>query len=133
MKFEVPLNIGTRLLKALLVAYASELWGCSEKRAMPSKKVLSEAVRSLIRLRPRSTVTSSSTLALAFGIPFIHAVASSARVRVYCKFPSLRTTIAKLVCLPCQSVINTREKNSPEADNDIIVMDKIDICDVLPE
>jgi hypothetical protein len=100
---DIPLNIRTRLLRALLVpvlTYASELWGCSEKRAMPCQKVLSEAIRSLIRLRPRSTVTSSSTLALEFGIPSIHAVASSARVRAYCKFPSLRTTIAKLVRFP---------------------------------
>lgn len=102
----IPLNIRIRLVKALLVpvlTYASELWGCNAQRAQPCQTVLSEAVRYLIRLRPKTTITSFAALSLEFNIPSIHAMASSARVRAFIKFPTLSTVIGKLLQFPIRA------------------------------
>lgn len=100
---KIPLEIRIRVIKALLIpvlTYGSEVWGMNEENCKAAQAVLSEALRIVVRLKPRCSITSSGTLGLEFGIDSIHAMASSARSRAYVKYPTLRTTIADLMMAP---------------------------------
>lgn len=111
----IPIGIRIRLLKALLIpvlTYSAELWGCCETRVKPCQDILSGAIRSLVKIRPKANVTSFATLSLEFKIPSIHAIASAARIRAFLKFPSLRTTISKLFNAPVSSRKRTWIKES---------------------
>ena len=100
---QIPILIRVNVVKALVVpvlTYGGELWGMSAERVVKPQKVLSEALRLLARLRARSSVTSSATLGLEFGIPPISAMVAAARTMALRKFPHLRTVIADLVSFP---------------------------------
>ncbi len=97
----IPLEIRIRVIKALLIpvlTYGAEVWGMNEENCKLGQAVLSEALRVLVRLKARCSITSSSTLGLEFGIDSLHAIASAARGRAFVKYPTLRTTIADFQC-----------------------------------
>jgi hypothetical protein len=100
---DIPLYIRTRVVQSILVpvlTYGSELWGMNSERCKGPQRVLSEALRLLLRLSARSSITSAVTIGYELNIPPIHAITSSARARGYLKFPSLRTVIASLLRHP---------------------------------
>lgn len=99
----IPIAVRIRLIKAILIptlTYGSELWGMQSTRCDRGQMVLGEALRLLVRLKRRCTITSAATLGLEFGIDPLHALAASARGRAFVKFRSLRTTIAGLMQTP---------------------------------
>ena len=103
---QIPILIRVNVVKALVVPvliYGGELWGMNAERVVKPQQVLSEALRLLARLRVRSSLTSSATLGLEFGIPPISAMVAAARTRALRKFPQLRTVIADLVNFPPKS------------------------------
>lgn len=101
--YDIPLYIRARVVQSILLpvlTYGSELWGMSSERCEGPQKVLSEALRLLLRISAKSSITSPATIGYELNIPPIHAIASSARARAYLKFPSLRTIIADLLRHP---------------------------------
>jgi hypothetical protein len=101
--YDIPLYIRARVVQSILLpvlTYGSELWGMSSVRCDGPQKVLSEALRLLLRIPAKSSLTSPTTIGYEVNIPPIHAIASSARARAYLKFPSLRTVIADLLRHP---------------------------------
>ena len=107
---QIPLDIRVRLVKTLIVTVLTqggELWGMLDERTKGPQKVLNEALRLLVRLRANSTLTSSATLGLEFGIPPISAIVAAARARAFTKFPRLKTVIADLIASPPKSMKQT--------------------------
>lgn len=99
----IPILLRVKIITAILLpvlAYGGELWGMSEERVKEPQRVLSEALRLLWKLGPRSSVVSSALLGVELEIPPVFAVVCAARARGYRKFSELRTTIAKLVQHP---------------------------------
>lgn len=96
---DIPLYIRVTIVKAVLIpvlAYGGELWGMNDLRSRKPQKVLSDALRLLLRISAKSSITSTCTLSLELGIPPIHITVTAARARAYRKYPRLRTTIASL-------------------------------------
>ena len=107
---QIPLTVRINVVKALIVpvlTYGGELWGMNSERSVKPQKVLSEALRIMARLRVRSSMTSSATLGLEFGIPPISAIVAGARVRAMKKFPQLQTIIADLMRSPPRCSLHT--------------------------
>ena len=103
---QIPILVRINVLKAIVVpvlVYGGELWGMQSNRSEKPQRVLNEALRLLIRQRAKSSLTSSATLGLEFGIPPISAMVAAARVRALKKFPQLRTVIADLIGSPIRS------------------------------
>lgn len=99
----IPIAVRVRILKAILIpvlTYGSEVWGMQTVRVQKGQMVLSEALRLLVRLKAKCTITSSATLGLEFGIDPLYAIVSALRARAFVKFPTLRTTIADLMAAP---------------------------------
>lgn len=61
-----------------------------------TQKVLNKALRTLARVRARSTRCSAEAIAAEMGVPSIHAVTAAARARLYAKAPSSRTLLRRL-------------------------------------
>lgn len=96
----IPIDIRIRAIRAILVpvlSYGGELWGMSEERSAAPQKVLTEALKLVLRISSKSTITSPWTLCLEFGVLPIHCVVSAARARAFRKFGDLKTPIAKLL------------------------------------
>ena len=96
----IPLALRIKVVRAIILpvlTYGGVLWGMQEQRSNRPQQVLAETLRVLMRMRPRNTLISSTTLGVELGIPPIYAVVCAARARGYRKFRELRTTIAKLV------------------------------------
>jgi exonuclease III len=95
--------IKTRVIQAILIptlSYGGELWGMGDSRAQPGQGVLNEALRLMLRLKKRCSITSSSALGLEFDVAPLAATTSAARTRGFLKYRSLRTYIADLVASP---------------------------------
>jgi hypothetical protein len=103
----IPVDIRIRAIRAMLVpvlSYGGELWGMNEERSVAPQRILTEALKLVLRVSAKSTLTSPWTLGLEFNVAPIHCVVSAARARAFRKFGSLRTTVAKLLAnLPVAS------------------------------
>jgi exonuclease III len=102
----IPLTLRVRVVKAILVpvlTYGGELWGMLEQRAVQPQRVLSEALRLLMKLGPKNSSTSTALLGVEFNIPTVYAAVCAARARGYRKYAGLRTTISELVRRPMVS------------------------------
>lgn len=100
---KIPVTIRIRLLKAMLVpvlTYGGELWGMSGERAAAAQRVLNRALRSLVRLGDRSSLTSTATLGVELGVPPIASMTAAARARAYVKYPTVRTVVSLLARNP---------------------------------
>ena len=96
----IPIDIRIRAIRAILIpvlSYGGELWGMSEEKSAAPQRVLTEALKLVLRISPKSTITSPWTLCLEFGVLPIHCVVSAARARAFRKFGDLKTPIAKLL------------------------------------
>ena len=83
-----------------VLTFGGELWGMNGKRTTLPQQVLDKAVRSIARISPKSSLTSSAALGMEYGIPPIEAMVAAARTRARKKFPTLRTVIADLIANP---------------------------------
>ena len=70
------------------------------KRTTLPQQVLDKALRSIARISPKSSLTSSAALGMEYGIPPIEAMVAAARTRARKKFPTRRTVIADLIANP---------------------------------
>jgi hypothetical protein len=92
-----------RIIKATLVptiTYGGELWGMSSKRCEKGQRVLNNALRCLITLGDKSTLTSSELLGIEADVAPITAITSAARARAFAKYAPLKSTIALLINSP---------------------------------
>ena len=111
----IPLAMRLRMVKYILVpslAYGAELWGMSDARCTAVSRVLSTALRLLIRVGERSTLVSPLVVGLETDVCPMAARAAGSRARAFYKFPSLRTTVAALLCnlgLPARSMRSSWE------------------------
>ena len=99
----IPIALRVKIVKAIIVpvlTYGGELWGMQEERSLAPQRVLSQALRLLVRLGSKNSQVSAAALGLEFDIPPVYASVCAARARGYRKYGELRTTVSTLVRSP---------------------------------
>lgn len=99
----IPLMIRIKAVKSLLypvLTYGSELWGMNASNAKCVQRVVTDALKGVLRIKQKSHIVSAQVFHSEFDITPIHAYTSAARTRAYVKFSSLKTVIADLIQHP---------------------------------
>jgi exonuclease III len=106
----IPLNLKVKVIKSIVipsVTYGSEIFGMSEVACKPIQTQVDRACKLAALGKASSKTTSAAVVRCELGITPIYAIATTARVRLFRKIPSMRTWVKLLAAHPAPTTRGT--------------------------